>query len=330
VDIDDFGTVWVNGLKVGNTYLGIGPQLFPLSSNYFHPGKNTIAVRMIDTGGPGGMNAGGSQILHLGNAAMPLEHGQWRWAKGANLAQSTPLPMMGGNPNVPSVLYNGMIAPLVPLAIKGAIWYQGESNAGRAKQYQKLLPAMIGDWRQAFGQGDFPFLIVQLANFQVRHSQPVDDAWAELREAQAMTARDVKNSGLAVAIDIGDRNDIHPKDKQTVGLRLALQALHVAYGNNGIEYSGPIFKAARRNGSTLVLTFEHAQGLNSHGDLKGFQVAGADGTFHWADAKIDGQKVIVSSPEVGDPVYVRYAWDTDPEAALYNGAGLPAVPFRTR
>lgn len=325
-DVDDVGTLWINGSMLGNTYLFSGAHDYLVPKNLLHPGKNSIAVRIIDTGGPGGLNTG-RQALHIGGANFPIAPNQWRWSKGAELSRSKPLPALGGNPNVPTVLYNGMIAPVAPLAIKGAIWYQGESNAGRAQQYQRLLPAMIADWRRAFGQGDFPFFIVQLANFQARHPEPVEDAWAEIREAQAMTASKVKNSGLAVAIDIGDHNDIHPKDKQDVGKRLALQALHVAY-EFMLEYSGPVFKATKQEGAQLRVLFDHARGLNSHGDLKGFQVAGPDGKFYWADAKIDGESVLVSAPQVAHPVSVRYAWDMDPEATLYNGADLPAVPFR--
>lgn len=235
-----------------------------------------------------------------------------------------------GNPNVPTVLYNGMIAPLVPLAIKGAIWYQGESNVGRAAQYKRLLPAMIEDWRQAWGEGEFPFFIVQIANYMQRHKDPVEDAWAELREAQTYTAEHVRNAGLAVTIDIGDGDDIHPKDKQDVGKRLALAALHTAYGED-LAYSGPVYQSKSTEGSTLVLEFSHTDGgLKSDGDPKGFEVAGPDHKFYWADAKIVGNTVVLSSPEVKDPVDARYAWDTNPEATLYNGAGLPAVPFRTR
>jgi sialate O-acetylesterase len=266
-------------------------------------------------------------IVHR-ETVVALGASNWKWARGADIHQTPLPPIFEGNPNIPSLLYNGMIAPLAPMAIKGAIWYQGESNAGRAAQYQRLLPAMISDWRRSFGQGDFPFLIVQLANFQVRHPEPVDDAWAELREAQAIVADRVKNCGLAVAIDIGERNDIHPRNKQDVGKRLALQALRVAYSHM-LEFSGPVFRSLKREGSDLRLSFQFARGLKSQGALRGFQIAGMDGKFHWADARIDGETVVVSSKEVPNPTQVRYAWDTDPEATLYNAANLPAVPFRS-
>ena len=223
-----------------------------------------------------------------------------------------------------------MIAPLLPFAIKGAIWYQGESNADRAEQYRRLLPTMIADWRRRFGVGDFPFYIVQLAAFQQTFPQPRDNNWAELREAQAWTAQHVRKAGLAVAIDIGDANDIHPKNKLEVGRRLALWALAKDYGMK-IECSGPWYKSMRVEGGTVELTFDHLGGglLAKDGDLKGFAVAGADRKFVWAQATIKGDKVVVSAPEVASPVAVRYAWDINPVCNLFNQAGLPAVPFRT-
>ena len=234
------------------------------------------------------------------------------------------------NQNSPTALYNGMISPLVPYGIKGAIWYQGEANAGRAKNYHALLSLMIGDWRQSFGQGDFSFYIVQLANFMERKPQPTDTAWAALREAQYLTTTTVKNTGLALAIDVGEAKDIHPKNKQDVGLRLALNALAKDYGKK-IEYSGPIYKSMKIDGATIVLSFDHlGGGLTVLGDtLTGFAIAGADKKFVWADAKIVGDTVVVSAASVTTPVAVRYAWGDNPACSLSNKANLPAVPFRT-
>lgn len=236
------------------------------------------------------------------------------------------------NPNVVTVLYNGMIAPVLPYGIKGAIWYQGESNAGRAYQYRTLLPTMIKDWRSRWGVGEFPFFIVQLANFQQSSPEPKEDAWAELREAQSMTAKTLPKTGIAVTIDIGDAADIHPKDKQTVGKRLALSAEAIAYGRK-IEYAGPQYKSMSLtdNGSAIKLAFDHlGGGLEAKGDkLTGFAIAGEDKKFVWADAKIVGNTVVVSSPQVPHPVAVRYAWHINPVCNLYNKAGLPASPFRT-
>jgi len=330
---DDEETVWINGQMVGQTFNVSTVGEFRVPAGVLRQGKNTISIRLLDTGGAGGFYGAAEKfgLSSTDGKFWPLA-GNWKYTVGANLKTSKPLPFVfGDNPNLPTLLYNGMISPIAPLAMKGAIWYQGESNSDRAKQYQRLLPAMIGDWRRVWGQGDFPFYIVQLANFEVRHPQPVDDAWADLREAQTMTAANVKNSGLAVAIDIGERNDIHPKDKQTVGQRLALVALHGAYHQN-VPYAGPTFKSAVPQGSSIRVVFDHAdQGLSFRGSrLAGFQLAGADAKFHWADARIEGNSVMVSSSEVAAPLYIRYAWDRDPEATLYNGAGLPAVPFRTR
>jgi sialate O-acetylesterase len=237
----------------------------------------------------------------------------------------------GQNPNVTSVLYNGMIAPIIPYGIKGAIWYQGESNAGRAYQYRTLLPVMINDWRYRWGVGEFPFLIVQLANFMAEDPEPKSDPWPELREAQYLTTKTVPNAGLAVAIDIGDAKDIHPKNKQEVGRRLALSALALAYHKKG-QFSGPVYKSMKREGNRIRLSFDYLGGglqAKNGQKLTGFAIAGKDRKFVWADAAIEGNTVVVSSQQVADPVAVRYAWGNNPLASLYNKTGLPAVPFRT-
>lgn len=234
------------------------------------------------------------------------------------------------NPWKPSGLFNAMIAPIVPYAIQGAIWYQGESNAGRAYEYRTLFPAMIQDWREAWAQDDFPFLFVQLANFMAVKPEPGESAWAELREAQTMTLS-LPKTGMAVAIDIGDANDIHPRNKQDVGKRLALNALAIAYGKK-VVYSGPIYERMKREGNAIRLYFTHVDGglMTPNGEpLKGFAIAGADRKFVWAEARIEGDTVLVSSPQVPEPVAVRYAWADNPVCNLYNRAGLPASPFRT-
>ncbi len=261
-----------------------------------------------------------------------------QWAKNAATAKAEGKPEPKKpkapegkiNQNSSTALYNGMINPLVPYGIKGAIWYQGEANAGRAKNYHALLSLMIGDWRKSFGQGDFSFYIVQLANFMERKPQPTDTAWAALREAQYLTTTTVKNTGLALAIDVGEAKDIHPKNKQDVGLRLALNALAKDYGKK-IEYSGPVYKSMKIDGANIVLSFDHlGGGLTVVGDtLTGFAIAGADKKFVWADAKIVGDTVVVSAASVTTPVAVRYAWGDNPACSLSNKANLPAVPFRT-
>jgi sialate O-acetylesterase len=223
-----------------------------------------------------------------------------------------------------------MIEPLAPLAITGAIWYQGEANADRAHQYRTLLPAMIADWRRLFGQGNFPFYIVSLPAFMQHRDQPVEAAWAEMREAQYLVARDVPNAGLAVTIDTGEADDIHPGEKKTVGERLALCALAQHYGKK-LPYRGPAFKSVERLRGALKLRFDHAEGglVIKGNKLEEFSIAGKDRKWHWADARIEGDAIIVSSPMVPDPEAARYAWQGFPKATLYNGAGLPAVPFRT-
>ena len=236
---------------------------------------------------------------------------------------------MYNEPYWSTVLYNAMINPLVPYAIKGAIWYQGCSNDTRAYQYQDLMPLMIADWRQQWGY-DFPFYITQLANYTGRQTMPTESTWAELREAQLMAAKIVPNTGMAVTIDIGEANDIHPRNKQEVGRRLALQALDKTYGMQ-IESSGPMYEGYEVDGNTIRIRFSStAKGLVVKGDkLEGFAVAGADHKFHWGEAKIVGNCVEVTCKDVSRPLAVRYAWAHNPLGNLYNTAGLPASPFRT-
>jgi sialate O-acetylesterase len=238
----------------------------------------------------------------------------------------------------PAELYNGMIAPLVPYAIRGAIWYQGESNAGRAWQYRTLFPDMISNWRADFGQGDFPFLLVQLAPWDRNRKremseitkEPVESDWAELREAQLLSTKLLPNVGMAVITDAGDKDDIHPTKKEPVGARLALAARAIAYGEK-ITHSGPVYRGLQVENDRAIISFDHAgRGLVAkNGELKGFAIAGPDRKFVWAKAEIKGDKVIVNSPEVQNPVAVRYGWADFPVVNLFNKEGLPASPFRT-
>ncbi|CAN5514882.1 sialate O-acetylesterase [soil metagenome] len=320
--IDDADTTWINGKLVGKGTQYNESRMYKVGDGTLKAGVNVLVVKVLDTGAFGGFSGPTDVIwLQLTDGTKLSMADGWVAAKGASNATS--------GPNVVTVLSNGMLEPQIPLGIKGAIWYQGESNADRAYQYRRLLPAMIGDWRKRFGQGDFPFYIVSLANFMAHKDKPSEDAWAELREAQAMTAANVKNSGLAVTIDVGDAVDIHPTDKKTVGERLALIALARDYGKN-IRYQGPTYKGLTIKGSEAWVQMDHAEGMLSRGGGPGeFQVAGADHQWHWATAKIQGSWIIVSSPDVTAPVAVRYAWQANPNANVYNGAGLPAVPFRT-
>ena len=331
--IDDRDTTWVNGTPIGGMDEYNLDRVYNIPAGVLKPGKNSLAVRVLDTGGAGGVNGKPEQMfVEVPGADNIALAGAWKYKIGVPLAKTTPLPIMvSNNPNVPTVLYNGMIAPLLPYGIKGAIWYQGESNAGRAYQYRTLLPTMIQDWRTRWNEGDFPFYIVQLANYQQSSPTPTEDAWAELREAQLMTAEHLPNTGIAVTIDIGDAGDIHPKNKQEVGRRLALAALAKTYGEKR-EYSGPEYKSMKVEGGKIRLAFAHTGGglmLKNDGSLTGFAVAGEDHKFAWADAKIEGDTVVVSSSTVSSPVAVRYAWHINPVSSLYNKAGLPASPFRT-
>jgi len=259
--------------------------------------------------------------------------GKWKYKIDPikiNVSKLPEKPDQNSGVNRPTVLYNAMIHPLLPYGIRGAIWYQGESNAGRAYQYRKLFSAMIKDWREAWGQGNFPFYFVQLANFMKVKPQPEDDAWAELREAQTMALK-LPNTGMAVTIDIGEAKDIHPKNKQEVGRRLALNALAKTYGKD-IPYSGPMYESMKIEGNKVRMHFTNADGglkIKGGKQLKGFAIAGADKKFVWAKAKIDGNDVIVWNSKIKNPVAVRYAWAANPVCNLYNGAGLPASPFRT-
>jgi sialate O-acetylesterase len=240
------------------------------------------------------------------------------------------LPSSGYPPRPNSGLYEGMIAPLLPYAFRGAIWYQGEGNALDAYRYRKLLPAMIENWRNATRQ-NFPFLIVQLPNHGAIPQQPTESAWAELREAQLLTAKEVPNTGLAVTIDVGDPKDLHPHRKAEVGKRLALWALGTTY-KEAIVYSGPIYRKVEIEGNQIKVHFDHVgAGLvgDANGHVKGFAVAGPDRKLHWADAVIQGDTVMVSSPDVAQPIAVRYAWGDSPICNLRNAEGLPASPFRT-
>jgi sialate O-acetylesterase len=335
--IDDTDTTYFNGVAVGATGADV-PNHWMVQRHYRVPasavrsGRAVIAVRVWDHGGDGGF-MGPADALWLAPAgAEPSERlalgGAWRF----QLERTRPtMPSPPGlNQNLPSVLYNGMIAPLLPYAIKGAIWYQGESNTGRPGEYRSLLTALIQNWRKGWQLGNFPFLIAQLAPYQAIDSEPRESGWAELREAQAQVAREVPNAGLTVITDVGDEEDIHPKQKKPVGERLALAARKLAYGEN-IVASGPTLRSATVEGAAIVVRFDHVgKGLRLRGQrLTGFAIAGKDERFVNADAVLQGDRVRVSSPSVPSPAYVRFGWANYPVVNLWNADGLPAVPFRT-
>ncbi len=325
--IDDADTAWVNGVEVGNVTYKWPPRIYPVPEGVLRAGDNVVAVRVVDIGGEGGFVGDKDYTLDVGATSYSLE-GDWKWHIGA---RSEPLPPAEFVPwRQPLGFYNAMLAPLRLMKIKGVIWYQGETNVGRAGEYVDLFPAMILDWRRLWRQGDVPFLFVQLANYLETVAEPADSAWAELREAQRRALR-VPNTAMVVTIDVGEWNDIHPLDKETVGGRLALAARKLAYGEEDIVASGPRFLALQKRGPRLVVEFESVGGglIARDGALSGFAIAGEDGRYAWAEAVIKGDTVELSSDAVPDPTRVRYAWADNPDTAnLYNDEGLPASPFQ--
>lgn len=328
--IDDDDITFFNGQEIGRTY-GIGTaRHYTVPRSMLRKGKNVLTIRLGDTGGNSGI-PGDPSMLYITNGKNRLSlAGEWRQQISIfnkNEVPQQPLSFQTCQ-FYPTVLYNGMLHPLIPFAMKGVIWYQGEANADRAYQYRDLFPLMIRDWRTQWNK-DFPFYFVQLASFMQRTGQPEESAWAELREAQTQTLN-LENTGMAVTIDIGDADDIHPKNKQEVGRRLSLIALNQTYGKGNV-YSGPVYSHTRLRNNEIEVYFRHTDGqLVAQGaELKGFTIAGADHKFHPAKARIVNDKVVVSSEEVPFPVAVRYGWANNPDCNLYNKAGLPASPFRT-
>lgn len=327
--IDDADITFVNGVEIGKTNSYDKNRVYSIESKILKQGKNLITVRVDDTGGNGGIWGDSKEMyLDFKNEKMDIS-GDWKFRISKAMAGNLNI----GPNSYPTLLFNGMINPILPYGIKGAIWYQGESNAGRAKQYQRVFPDMIKDWRTHWNQGDFPFLFVSLANFNPPVETPGESDWAELRESQTKTLS-LPNTGMALAIDIGEANDIHPKNKQDVGKRLALNALKITY-NKDIVFSGPMFKSVEfKDGKAFITFTETGSGLKAkdkYGYLKGFTIAGADKKFKWAKAEImDNQTVVVYSKEINDPKSVRYGWANNPDDVnLYNMEGLPANPFRT-
>ncbi len=329
--IDDSDDTYINGVRVGGMVEKHNvPRVYSLENDVARIGKNVLVVRVEDIYLGGGFASHGKDMfIKTTKRKIPLS-GIWKYRIGKGIIATKD----EGNPNsMPSLLFNGMISPLLPMTIKGAIWYQGEHNAGRAYEYRKLFPNMIRDWRKHFNQGDFPFLFVQLANFQKAEEEPVESNWAELREAQSMTLNNTPNTGMAVIIDIGDADDIHPTNKQDVGNRLAMSALSKVYNK---EYAAsPTYESMKVKKNVVYVKFnEIGKGLivkSKYGYVNGFAVAGVDKKFHWAKAYIkDNNTVVVESDAVASPVAVRYAWANNPDDVnLYNSAGLPVDPFRT-
>jgi sialate O-acetylesterase len=328
LQVDDYDIAWVNGQKVGESYGKHNHRNYQVPSRILKPKGNVLVVRVFDVGGTGGFTTS----PFWGN---PILWGDWVYKKGEPIdAKTFPQPAV---PNAtpfssPGVLFNANVAPLTSFPLKGVIWYQGEANADRAYEYRKLFPALIRDWRKGWDTPNLPFVFVQLANYGEESPEPKESNWAELREAQGM-ALALPHTGMATAIDIGEAGDIHPKNKADVGKRLGIAAMKAAYGKQ-IPASGPTFRQMHVENNEVTLSFDNAgTGLKTrdkYGYVRGFQLAGTDKKFYWAQATLAGDKVVVTSPKVQNPVAVRYAWDNNPGALdLYNDQGLPAVPFRT-
>lgn len=326
--IDDSDVAWVNGHEVGGMEVAWNKaRVYDVPASALAAGANTVAVRVVDTGGGGGI-VGSSDLLYVevNGARHPLA-GEWKFKVG-----SVSVNLESEKNQIPTLLYNKMIYPLLRFPIKGALWYQGESNAypEGAVAYHDQFKTMIRDWRARWDSGEFPFLWVQLANYMEADEQPSESGWALLREAQS-AALELPNTGQAVAIDVGESDDIHPRNKQYVGRRLALAARKIAYGQD-VVFSGPVYTGHTFREGRMVLAFDHiGRGLTARGgNLEGFAIAGEDGRFVWANAEIKGDYVVVWSDAVARPVAVRYAWGNNPDKAnLYNRNGLPASPFRT-
>jgi sialate O-acetylesterase len=323
--VDDGDTTWVNGRRVGATNKWDKVRVYELPASLLKAGKNSIAVRVLDTGGGGGLYGGGDALRLVRTDEPSAEislNGEWRYRVASDFSHATPPPInLLDNPSAPTALYNAMIAPLQPYAMRGVIWYQGEANSPRARQYRTLFPDMVADWRRQWGE-EFPFLYVQIAPFK--------EMLPEIREAQLLALGKIKRSAMVVTLDVGDAEDIHPADKRPVGERLALAARAIAYGEK-LEYSGPLYESITVKGHEAVVKFSHeGSGLAAPaGELHGFTIAGVDKVFRPAKAVIVGDTVVLSSDEVSNPVAVRYAWANAPTGDLYNREGLPASPFRT-
>ncbi len=359
--LNGFDTIYWNGKLIAQTPLENFPGLgavrrygrYSVAPALLKKGKNTIAIRLYQpvqpskfTGVPkvGALPLNGTWLARTESTFPPL-------AKDVDPAPLPPITPFGSQ-NIASALYNGMIHPILPLAISGVIWYQGESNAGRAHQYRSTFPLMINDWRTQWGRPELPFYFCQLANYQAKTTVPGESAWAELRDAQSSTLP-LPHTGQAVLIDIGESADIHPRNKKDVGERLARIALVKDYGKS-VVYSGPVYESMRVDGNKILLSFKYTEGglaakplpetydINTaqkqtaplvrqspNSPLEGFAICGEDKKWVWADARIEGNQVIVHSDQVAAPIAVRYAWADNPTCNLVNGAGLPASPFRT-
>ena len=331
--IVDADYVYVNGTLRGNTTYQYPPRRYVLPAGSLKPGKNLIVIRVINTNGKGGFVPDKGYFLASGKDTIDLR-GDWQYKVGGvfDPAEQKPIVENLSTQNEPTSLYNTMVAPAIKYGVKGFVWYQGEANTGKPYEYKDLLTGLIKNWRSKWVEGDLPFLYAQLPGFMEVKYLPAESKWAELREAQ-LEALSTPKTGMAVTIDAGEWNDIHPLHKKDVGERLALVADKIAYGDSAIVASGPLFSSASIENDKIVISFINiGSGLIAKNDtlLSQFAIAGADKKYHWANAKIVGDKVIVWSTAVEKPMFVRYAWADNPDGAnLYNKEGLPASPFTT-
>jgi sialate O-acetylesterase len=322
--VDDYNICWVNGVKVGEGYGNQNLYNYEIPDSIIKSKDNVVVVRVFDAGGKGGM---------YNMFWSPSWAGKWLYKKGVQIDASKFKKPLVANSYIfgtPTILYNANIAPLTPLTIKGFIWYQGEANTGRAVEYKSLFPAMITDWRKQFNEEDLPLLFVQLPNLGKDPAKPENSDWAELREAQAAALK-LPNTGMAVTIDVGEANNLHPHNKLAVGNRLGITALKVAYHIDSIETS-PVYKNMTLDGDSAIITFTgNFTCKDKYGYVRGFAIAGADSIFHWAKAYLRNENtVVVYSSEIKNPVAVRYLWSGNPgKVDLYNKDGLPVGPFRT-
>ncbi len=328
--IVDSDFLYVNGQQVGNITYQYPPRRYTVPAGLLKAGTNLIVARVTNNSGKGGFVPDKPYFLEAGGQRIDLR-GEWHFKVGEVFTPAPWVPQFSAQ-NQPAALFNAMVAPLVRYAAKGFLWYQGETNAGNAAGYRHYLPALIRDWRKLWGQGDLPFLFVQLANFMEVDYLPVESQWAELREAQRLALSEPQTA-MAVTIDLGEWNDIHPLNKKDVGERLARGAFRLAYGDTGVIWSGPLYQSHTVSCDSIILHFSHVGGglVSRDGEpLARFEVAGADGKYFTAEARIVGDRVVVRHPGVARPERVRYAWADNPEGAnLYNREGLPASPFQT-
>jgi len=329
--IRDADFLYINGKMVGNTTYQYPQRRYQIPANVLKPGKNIFVVRVINNSGRGGFVPDKPYCLLAGKDTVDLK-GYWQYKVGDVFLPGSSIGNNFSFQDQPTALYNAMVAPMINYTIKGFLWYQGEANSSRAKEYTTLQPALITDWRNKWKEGSIPFLFVQLPNFMEVNYLPSESQWAELREAQ-LKSLSVPNVGMAVTIDLGEWNDIHPDRKKEVGERLALAAEKIAYGEKDIVSSGPVYQSSTIEGNKVIISFTNTgSGLitNDGEELSQFAIAGADKKFVWAKAKIEGDKVVVWNEDIADPMYVRYAWADNPDNPnLYNKEGLPASPFRT-